>query len=523
MTETAGDPPGSAMRADWNRRAEEDHKLHIATGHARSEEDFRASGEKDLVEEILDGIALSPDAEALEIGCGVGRLLVPLSERIAAAHGVDISEVMVGKSKEYCAGRPNVTTRVTDGTLDAFADGSVDFVYSFIVFQHVPLREAIATYVREAARILVPGGLLRFQVDGRWRERAGRTADTYDGVVFSPAEARALVEGAGLTCLEEWGEETHYHWVTAEKPGSGPGRARLHPGSWDAALLGDLLSGLGVAGAAEKARAVAAGGLGLRAALGSFEQELGDLPNAAFVEAVLKGLLGHPPEPSGLEYHTRILDEGFEDRAALVDTVLSGAELRGLVRPRVPPVSWHLLAPLAGPDGMPAFFDAVDAAVGRTAGLSPEDAVDECFRTIVGHPPDAEGRAYNVALVGRSAFGLRLFVRQLMTCRDGLPLPGPLPAGRAGEILARLGASGAGPTPETVESFPGEAAAAARFLARTSSLSTAAFVSTAYEAVLGRSAEEEGRAHYEGRLTGGTLSRAALLSELLWSRELRSA
>ena len=512
MTETAGSSPGSAMRADWNRRAEEDHKLHIATGHARSEEGFRASGEKDLVEEILDGITLSSDAEALEIGCGVGRLLVPLSERIATAHGVDISEVMVGKSKEYCADRPNVTTQVTDGTLEAFADGSVDFVYSFMVFQHVPLREAIATYVREAARILVPGGLLRFQVDGRWRERAGRTADTYDGVVFSPAEARALVEGAGLSCLEEWGEETHYHGVTAEKPGSGPGRARLHPGSYDAALLGDLLSGLSVAGAAERARAVAAGRLGLRAALGSFEQALGELPNAAFVEAVLRGLLGHAPEPSGLEYHTRILDEGFEDRAALVDTVLCSAELRSLVRPRVPRVPWPRLAPLAGPDGMPAFFEAVDAAVGRTAGLSPEDAVDECFRTIVGHPPDAEGRAYNVALIGRSVFGLRLFVRQLLTCPDGLPLPGPLPAGRADELLARLGASGVRPAPETIEPFPGEAAAAAGFLARTSSLAPADFVPVVCAAIPGRSAHEEGRAHYEGRLTGGTLSRAGASS-----------
>jgi SAM-dependent methyltransferase len=522
MTETDGSSPGSVMRADWNRRAEEDHKLHIATGHARSEEEFRASGEKDLVEEILDGITLSPDAEALEIGCGVGRLLAPLSERIAAAHGVDISEVMVGKSKEYCAGRPNVTTRVTDGTLEAFADGSVDFVYSFIVFQHVPLREAIATYVRDAARILVPGGLLRFQVDGRWRERAGRTADTYDGVVFSPAEARALVEGAGLSCLEEWGEETHYHWVTAEKPGSGPGRARFHPGSCDTALLGDLLAGLGVPEPAEKARDVSAGRIGIRAALGAFEDALAALPNARFVEEVLRGLLGHASEPSGLAYHTRILDEGFEDRAAMVDTVLSGAEFRQLVRPRVPRVPWSRLAPLAGRDGVPGFFDAVDAAVERIRDLPPVEAVDESFRLLVGHPPDAEGRAYNVALLGRSAFSVRLFVRQLLSAGDGLQVPAPLPGSRADDLLDRLGARGVPPSPHAIEAFPGEAVAAVRFLGKTSSLGSADFVAIGYSAIFGRPADEEGRDYYSRRLDAGTLSRASFLRELLWSDELRA-
>lgn len=522
MTETEP-PDGNVMRADWNRRAEEDHKLHIATGHARSEEDFRASGEKDLAEEILDGIELAPDAEALEIGCGVGRLLAPLSTRVAAAHGVDISEVMIGKSKEYCAGRPNVTTRVTDGTLEAFADGSLDLVYSFIVFQHIPFVEAIETYVREAGRVLSPGGLLRFQVDGRWRERAGRTADTYDGVVFSPPQVRDLVESAGLAVVEEWGEETHYHWVTARKPGTGSGRVVFYPGRYDEVLLGDLLAGLGVEDAAEKARGVSAGRSGIRAAVGAFEEAHAALPNAAFVSEVFRSLLGHPPDPSGLAYHTRILDEGFEDRASMVDTVLSCTELRQLVRPRVRPVPWVRMVPLAGPAGVPGFFDAVDAAVGQIRDLPPEEAVDEAFRLLVGHPPDPEGRAYNAALVDRSSFGARLFVRQLLSYQDGREVPGPLPGGRIVDLLDRLGAGDARPAPHVLEAFPGEATGAARFLAKTSSLAPVEFVSVAYRTILGRDADHEGRAHYVGRMEGGTLSRASFLRELLWSDELRQA
>ena len=107
----------SRMRGDWDRRAEEDHKLHIATGHAGSEETFRASGAQDLDAIVLDGVVLDPSAEILEIGCGVGRLLVPLAERVAVAHGVDISPVMIEKSKEYAADAPNVKTALTDGSL----------------------------------------------------------------------------------------------------------------------------------------------------------------------------------------------------------------------------------------------------------------------------------------------------------------------------------------------------------------------------------------------------------------------
>jgi SAM-dependent methyltransferase len=514
--------PEEAMRADWNRRAEEDHKLHIATGHARTEEDFRASGEKDLVEEVLDGIELSPDAEALEIGCGVGRLLVPLSERVARAHGVDISEVMVAKSREYCAQRPNVATRVTDGRLDAFPDGSLDFVYSFIVFQHIPLREAIATYVREAGRVLAPGGLLRFQVDGRWRERAGRAADTYDGVVFAPAEVRALVDEAGLAVVDEWGEETHYHWVTAVRPGAGAEKARFVPRSYDETLLRELLGALGVAGATERAADVAAGRLGVRAALGRFEEALSALPNADFVREVLKGLLGHAPDPAGLAYHTRILDDGFEDRAALVDTVLSGAEFRQLVRPRVPRVPWPRLLAFAGAPEVPSTFETLEAAYGRIRSLPPEEAVDAGFRLLTGHPPDPVGREFNAGVVSSSVFGTRLFLRQLLFAPDAAPAPGPLSEARVGALLAALGATGALPAPHAVEAFPGEAAAAARFLARTASLSATDLVAASYEAVLGRPADEGGRAYYAGRLEDGTLSRAAFLRELLWSDEARS-
>ena len=147
-------PPEAAdlMRRDWDLRAAENALFFIASGASATEETFRLSGKNDLEGAVLDGIELSPEAEALEIGCGVGRLLVPLSEKIRAAHGVDISEVMIEKSRAFCAGH-DITTVTTDGTLRDFRDGSLDFVFSFIVFQHIPERVPIRRYVEEAARL----------------------------------------------------------------------------------------------------------------------------------------------------------------------------------------------------------------------------------------------------------------------------------------------------------------------------------------------------------------------------------
>src|ERR1035441_8655803 len=279
----------SRMRGDWDRRAAEDHKFHIATGHAGSEETFRASGEQDLEGIVLDGVVLDPSAEVLEIGCGVGRLLVPLAKRVAVVHGVDISPVMIEKSKEYAADAPNVKTVLTDGSLAHLATESLDFVFSFIVFQHIPDRAPIRRYVEEAARVLKPGGVFRFQVDGRWWwEHAGGGPDTYQGVKFSPGDVRALLAGTPFSVVDTWGAEGHYHWITARKADDGKAGAAvsLRLRTWDLSLLASLLRRLGSPCPEEDAGKVRGGTESLRPHLLRLVERLSTADAAAFTVAV---------------------------------------------------------------------------------------------------------------------------------------------------------------------------------------------------------------------------------------------
>jgi ubiquinone/menaquinone biosynthesis C-methylase UbiE len=74
---------------------------------------------------------------------------------------------MVAIGREKMAGLGNVHLQETDGAhLGMFADRVFDFAFSYAVFQRVPLREVIVSYFREVHRILKPGCLFKFQVQG---------------------------------------------------------------------------------------------------------------------------------------------------------------------------------------------------------------------------------------------------------------------------------------------------------------------------------------------------------------------
>lgn len=207
------------MRADWDRRARENAPFYVCTTSADSPISFEASGERDLETHVLDGLPVAPDWCVVEIGCGVGRLVKPLSRRVARVVGVDLSEEMLRRAREYCAGLPNVELHRTDGRLEFLPDGAFDFVFSHIVFQHVPRKAYVESYFRDAFRVLVPGGIFRVQVDGRARQVFRRwVADSWSGVVFSARELSRRLERCGFRVTEIRGAGTQYLRATAVKP-----------------------------------------------------------------------------------------------------------------------------------------------------------------------------------------------------------------------------------------------------------------------------------------------------------------
>jgi len=322
------------MRSDWNRRARDDAQFFIACGHSGTDATFWESGRRDLEDLILHDVDLEPQARALEIGCGLGRLVRPLSERVEKAFGVDISGQMVERARRALQDRGNAEFFVTNGRLSSFRDASLDFVYSFIVFQHVPTKKAVSVYIREAARVLKGRGLFRFQVDGRPRKRSG--PDTWLGVWYDSAELLAEVSAAGFEPISLWGEHTHYLWMTALRR-SEPGRpdsaaVRVRRRAWRREEVEALICRLGVDGAAEAAEAVLAGRKSPRQLAQPFLEQYGEEEPEAFVRRSYRVLLGREADAGGLSFYAKEIAGGIP-RSNTVDCLLASSEMEERLRP----------------------------------------------------------------------------------------------------------------------------------------------------------------------------------------------
>jgi ubiquinone/menaquinone biosynthesis C-methylase UbiE len=208
------------MRRDWDARARENARYYVATGRADwTDEDFFASGEKSISEEILtDMINICQGKEpkqmrVLEIGCGAGRLTRALSNLFGEVHAVDISAEMVGEARKALADRPNAHIYQNNGCdLSVVPPLEFDFAFSAIVFQHIPSYDIIESYVREVHRLLRPGALFKFGVQGDTTIRSG-PQETWVGVSFSDAQAVAMGERCGFEPRYRHGAETQYFFL----------------------------------------------------------------------------------------------------------------------------------------------------------------------------------------------------------------------------------------------------------------------------------------------------------------------
>ena len=88
----------------------------------------------------------------------------------------------------------------------------VDFAFSTIVFQHIPSREIIENYVREVHRLLRPGGLFKFQVQGDATMQS-EPGDTWVGVPFSEQDARNMARRCGFEPRHLHGAGGQYFWL----------------------------------------------------------------------------------------------------------------------------------------------------------------------------------------------------------------------------------------------------------------------------------------------------------------------
>ncbi len=161
------------LHKTWNTLAQDDPLWAVLTDESKAGrkwdlDSFLATGEEEI-KRVFDyagqHVAVDHDGEALDFGCGIGRLTRPIARRFARAYGIDISEEMIRTARSIEAAKCEFLVNREPG-LAMFEDGKFAFIYSNITLQHMPQKFALR-YIREFVRVLAPGGVLVFQVAER--------------------------------------------------------------------------------------------------------------------------------------------------------------------------------------------------------------------------------------------------------------------------------------------------------------------------------------------------------------------
>lgn len=195
----------------WTAQARIDAHRAAAGAFAVGTPEYDAN-QHDHVEWIVPRIAqaLGGQGAVLEVGCGPGRLLLPLARRFpdVTFFGCDVSQEMMfpGVRAAAEAGTENAHFWHCDGRHLPDTGTSYDAVYSVLCFQHLDTR-TVRNYLRQAVHALRPHGLLLFQyvpVDADRADGAFMHHHQLDALVYTVEGQMTLVDVEADPDVPEW-------------------------------------------------------------------------------------------------------------------------------------------------------------------------------------------------------------------------------------------------------------------------------------------------------------------------------
>lgn len=145
------------LTEDGKKGGKWDAEAFFKTGHEQVEKEW-----KELLSLGLD----FDKVQAMDFGCGVGRLtrwLLPYFDRVT---GVDSSRNMISTAREVNPDAKRIKWELNySPSMPLVERESVDFLLSLITLQHIP-RKAAERYLDTFAKLLKPKGVCLFQIPG---------------------------------------------------------------------------------------------------------------------------------------------------------------------------------------------------------------------------------------------------------------------------------------------------------------------------------------------------------------------
>ncbi len=160
-----------AMRRDWDERARKNAFHYIASWRREWDVDsFLASGEEDFARVVVPALGrarIPAGGKMIELGCGAGRMTRSFARRFERVYAFDVSPEMLQRAQQIHPDQNNILWLLGNGAdLSCVRTGAADFIFSYLVLQHLPSKTLVFQYVREMLRVLKPGGAFLFQFNG---------------------------------------------------------------------------------------------------------------------------------------------------------------------------------------------------------------------------------------------------------------------------------------------------------------------------------------------------------------------
>ncbi len=158
----------------WEGLAQDDALWSILTDDEQKEgkwdlSKFFAAGENEItvVFNFLSKNNFLPQnfKNAIDFGCGVGRLSRFIAPYFQQTTGVDVAETMIKKARVLNAELSTSLNFIHNkqANLDIIENNSLSFIYSSIVLQHIPTNEGML-FISSFFKKLEKGGVAVFQV-----------------------------------------------------------------------------------------------------------------------------------------------------------------------------------------------------------------------------------------------------------------------------------------------------------------------------------------------------------------------
>lgn len=158
---------------------------------------------------LFDKYLLSGE-KVLDLGCGNGRYFEYLKGKNVDYSGVDVSEGLIKIAESRY---PEASFQTADALNLPFPDDFFDKIVSIAVFHHIPSEELRIQFLKEARRVLRPGGIIILTV---WNFREAKEFFLYLKFVILKLFGSKLDFG---DFLEPWGKKAlrYYHYFSKKE------------------------------------------------------------------------------------------------------------------------------------------------------------------------------------------------------------------------------------------------------------------------------------------------------------------